>query len=711
MDKSIKPFIDRGWWTVPLQAIKRNEKGEKQVIGMPNWKKYTEERNTQASPAGALITGKKSGVIVIDMDDEKTKEIIDSIAGEHKTFKVKTHRGAHYYYSYDAKVQRVKMHTEDISLDIQTDEALIYLPTEAAEGYTVIDDSDIAPMPEALRVFVMAISNVRAKNQKQKIASPAAIGTPLASLTKGSEAYWKRLTPKHLRHLSAYKRKGYIEPNDVPDGEGNDYLVSVASILAADPTIDEDAYTEHLMYVHDQWEYPWPDSRFRTLHDNYRSGRYVDFNYDDTWEEGLYHFKANGDDFITWYDPVLFLYMIYNETKDKLTKFKDVSLYTKTLSMLMRQRVTAKDLYTTVKHIVTISDRTKPGGFFEENNESYFNEARLNKYLRILQGELEPEVYRKPEFILSLMKHLWPEDGHFEYMLGFLRRKLTKFEYSPVVIVLFEPIGGSGKTLFFHFVLKALVGEDQVAEVGPIEFRDKYNSWIINSLFSLHDEYDKMNRAEVTSISKRLSASDSVGVRPMYGEVQTYKHSNTQYYSSNEIAIDIQSEDDRRYFISSPKGSLKEEEWFDVANFKQKIADEMESFAYYLYSEVEDLPVEKYTQAPESRTKSVFVSDSQSLLRVIVESIRKKKWDRFQEAIGYEPLQWASESIISVTHIVEAINEKFPISANKVTRELQQYGFMPKRDFGKKYDKNRSISYIELPRDSFKGLVILQGDE
>ena len=707
--KNIQSFIDRGWHTVPLKAIKRNENGEKIVIGMPPWKQYVTKLNDVPAPAGALITGKLSNVIVVDMDDKETQAIIDSIAGSHSTFKVKTWRGAHYYYSYTDKLERAKFHTDEINLDIQTDEALIYLPTDAAEGYDIIDSSPPAEMPKSLLAFLAIL--VKAKNTKveSKPASPTLIGTPLASLTKGSDSYWKRLTPKHLRYLPIYKKRGFITPNDVPDGEGNDYLVSVASILAADPTIDEDAYTEHLMYIHEQWEYPWPEERFRALHDNYRSGKYVAFNYDEYWEEGLYHFKSNGDDFLTWFDPVNYLYNLYNETKDKLSKFKDVTLYTKTLSMLKRQKVVPKDLYATIKHIITISDRTKPGGFFEENNESYFNEARLNKYLRIIKGELEPQTYKRPEFILKLVNHLWPE--HTDYILKFLRRKLTTFEYSPVVIVLFEPVGGSGKTLFFHFVLKALVGDNQVAEVGPIEFRDKYNSWIINSLFSLHDEYDRMNRTEVTAISKRLSASDSVGVRPMYGEVQTYKHCNTQYYSSNEIAIDIQSEDDRRYFISSPKGSLKEEEWFSPSTFKRQISEELESFAYYLHAEVEDMPLEEYTQAPESRMKSVFVSDSQSLLRVVVESIRKRNWVRFQEAIGYEALSWSSEGIISTTHIVDAINERFPISAHKVTRELQQYGFMVKRDFNHRFDKDRSLAYIELPRDAFKDLVLFKGED
>lgn len=703
--KNIQAYIDKGWYTVPLTSIKRDKDGSKQVIGMPSWKEYTTERNTRPSPAGAVITGERSGIVVVDMDDKATQEFIDKLAGEHSTFKVATARGAHYYYRYTKDIPRFKLHNKDINLDFQTDEALIYLPTDAAEGYTIIDNSEPAGLPDALHTF-LAIASRPTQTQKATVPVATIIGTPLASLDKGSPAYWKRLTPKHLRHLPQYKKNGYITPNDVPNGEGNDYLISIASILAADPTIDEDAYTEHLMYVHDQWEYPWEESRFRTLHDNYRSGRYVPFQYQEGWEDQMHHFKAAGYDYIVWFDPTTYLYNLYNETLDQLSKFKDVAIFSKHLSMLKRAQLKTKDLYATLKHIVNVSDRTLPGGFYDEQ---HFNEARLNKYLRILQGELEPVEYKHPDFILKLIKHLWPENT--EYILGFLRRKLTKFEYSPVVIVLFEPIGGSGKTLFFHFVLKALVGQDQVAEVGPIEFRDKYNSWIINSLFSLHDEYDKMNRTEVTAISKRLSASDSVGVRPMYGEVQTYKHSNTQYYSSNEIAIDIQSEDDRRYFISSPKGSLKEEEWFNVATFKEDIQSELESFAYYLYKEVQDLPAEEYTQAPESTMKDIFISDSQTLLRVVVESIRKHKWDKFQEAIGYEPLQWADHGIISVTHIVDAINEKFPISANKVTREIQQHGFISKRDFNKKYDQNRSIAYIEMPRDAFKDLVLFQGDD
>ena len=85
--KTIEPFIELGWYTVPLTGeLKRNEDGSKTIPNFPKaWReKYNDNFNTTATKIGGVITGAKSGVIAIDCDNSITYNLFKALDPDYK---------------------------------------------------------------------------------------------------------------------------------------------------------------------------------------------------------------------------------------------------------------------------------------------------------------------------------------------------------------------------------------------------------------------------------------------------------------------------------------------------------------------------------------------------------------------------------------------------------------------------------------------------
>ena len=85
--KTIKPFIDLGWHTVPLKGdLKRLDNGKKTIPQFPkDWKnEYTKNLNTEDSNIGGVITGLPSNIIAIDCDNTTSFNLVKSLDPDYK---------------------------------------------------------------------------------------------------------------------------------------------------------------------------------------------------------------------------------------------------------------------------------------------------------------------------------------------------------------------------------------------------------------------------------------------------------------------------------------------------------------------------------------------------------------------------------------------------------------------------------------------------
>jgi hypothetical protein len=125
-------------FTIPTIQTYKNNKGleKKKPIGMPkDWTNIiTEENYTDYNKEGhevkCLMTGKKSGIIVIDFDNKSSYDKICNDYPNLKTYKtIKTRRGYHVYCLYDDKILTTTnglIHYEGV--DICSDNHMVFCP-------------------------------------------------------------------------------------------------------------------------------------------------------------------------------------------------------------------------------------------------------------------------------------------------------------------------------------------------------------------------------------------------------------------------------------------------------------------------------------------------------------------------------------------------------------------------------------------------------
>ena len=163
IEKYINEYIDKGWSISPvyhIETIIEKDKNGADVIKkkpwMANWKPFQTKPLTKQealkvfaiSEGIAIVTGKISGITVLDIDVKNFPEI-DKLP---KTYTVEGRKGCHKYYQYTDKVTQSQSKAKDI--DIRNDGGVVFapptsyfLPDKTETGYIVTNDSPLAPFP------------------------------------------------------------------------------------------------------------------------------------------------------------------------------------------------------------------------------------------------------------------------------------------------------------------------------------------------------------------------------------------------------------------------------------------------------------------------------------------------------------------------------------------------------------------------------------
>ena len=162
--KNVQPFIDLGWFLVPLDGvIKRLPNGKKTLPKFPNnWKslyleKRYEPKKSKESIAltGAIICGTRSGVVSIDCDNDKTLSLFKALDPDYEfIFYSKDKKeggGSIIYYIAEEweKFTTFRIKNDLIELDFQTNDDLQYLPTSGNKTKVEWKEKDLPELREA----------------------------------------------------------------------------------------------------------------------------------------------------------------------------------------------------------------------------------------------------------------------------------------------------------------------------------------------------------------------------------------------------------------------------------------------------------------------------------------------------------------------------------------------------------------------------------
>jgi len=181
-------YLSRGWSVFPVNISSViGEKGEvkKKIDFPPSWKQY-ENKLMNQSDVGlewfgfnqmAVVTGKISGLTVIDLD---TKDVSRIPAELWETYVVESRQGYHLYFKYD---QRAKQSQDKGDIHVRNDGGCIFAPPSEYElpdgkvtGYKVISPKPLAPFPYEWYEKEFGDKDRIPKNWKDKIATPISQG-------------------------------------------------------------------------------------------------------------------------------------------------------------------------------------------------------------------------------------------------------------------------------------------------------------------------------------------------------------------------------------------------------------------------------------------------------------------------------------------------------------------------------------------------------
>lgn len=183
-------YLNKGWNVIPvnfLHATEKNGKIVKDVKFLPSYEEFhsrmvkqEEIENLWKGYNGvAIITGKISGITVMDVDSKDLKEITELP----ETFTVETRKGFHFYFKHTEEVitskEKFKGEGYDFNIDIRNNGGIIFadpseyeLPDKTITKYKIIKDLPLAEFPsEWLKKVYQKYNPEKIKNGEIKTSS------------------------------------------------------------------------------------------------------------------------------------------------------------------------------------------------------------------------------------------------------------------------------------------------------------------------------------------------------------------------------------------------------------------------------------------------------------------------------------------------------------------------------------------------------------
>jgi hypothetical protein len=663
--KTIQPFIDLGWYTIPLQGeLKRLPNGQKTVpIFGKNWlERALQDRNHTATPIGGVITGKESGIIAIDCDNTITYNMFKALDPEYDFHFVSTGKkdqngndqesGTIIYRYVDQLVDSFKTTSNSLKLDFLSNGRMTYLPTEentTKETLTAIPEIK-EPPPE---VVALLLSIQDAKKAPVNIVSKVSqhkfnLAPQLEMFIKSGEvtrALFKILTPYDFRDCDEYRQHGFVHPKDIEEGRGSEYLSKVSAILGADTSIDVDLYVKAIREINEQFEEPMAMSRLnRTIIEPMCEGRATGEDGEPIWQEDP-NWQKNVMSFLTrhgtvisvFYDYQRRLYYVVDIAEERVQTFNQPQQISHHLNSITYESFKPGEITRVVPNVLASSEPERLFGFFTDGQKERFNTFVSTTPYKVFKNPEEYEHhYKRPTITLKFLESLIPDEKMRNYLLSFIRRKLDTFDYSPVILY-FLGVPGSGKDTFVNLI-ERILGEAAIARPSTKIFLEKNNSWMLDSLFVQLDEYgDQLtsfnDKQEALGLLKQYTGKPRLSIRVMREDVYSYDHKVTFIMTANKNPLMLDADDRRIALFSTPNRMLDENWVHDLGGIDivhQQLIAETNDFCYYLATSIQNIEAKSYTTPLVSDNKAKLIAESMPIAKRLAFYLKTKNWKEFK---------------------------------------------------------------------------------
>lgn len=740
---TIQPFIDLGWYTVPLQGeLRRLDDGSKTRPKFEsNWKaKYQEKFNEKPTAIGGVITGSVSNIIAIDCDTQTTYDLFKSLDPSytfHFISKGKPKGGGTIVYQYPEGQILPSFSIQDplMALDFYSDNGFVYLPTEdnsskeAWKQLTFKDFPELKPLPTTVLTLLQTLhhqlTKVKPRDKDDTIQIPRHnYLAPQIELFIAKKTFipslFRVITPKDFRDLPSYIKLGYLHPDEIPEGRGSEYLSKVSAILGADSSISQDLYVEAMYLINDLWKDPLPKDRLNAtiidpmINKKANIDGIAIWTYDEHWKShGLAFTNKLGEAVEVFFDDIRVQYYLINYTKNTTKVFyrdTDIYSYIETVGVAPPSR---KDIKPIMPIVRTAIDPSKPFGFYSPDEYTkQFNIFKQTPALAILNNPkpYKPD-YKRPVHIIQFFESLVPDNVQRHYLLRFLKRKLTTFEYSPVVLY-FLGKQGTGKDTFVS-LLSAILGDQYIAKPTTREFLEQFNGWIVDKYFAQLDEYGSQlaklsDKQEAIGKILAYSGKSQVQIRQMRTDGFNYEHSMTLIMTANKNPL-LLDEDDRRIALCETPLALKDAQWVieagGVTNILSSIFEEINDFCYYLATEIDMPSRDEYMQPPMTAGKKTVIAEALSAGDKIAYFLKNTMFDELYhicEEFNYNTIfQHAPEGRIYEEDLYDLYTLMTDGAGSKqgLTKAMRDFPKIPTTKAGAKayYYQITGLKYYTIP--------------
>jgi len=659
------PFIDLGWRTISLGGeLKRLPNGKKTIpIFGKNWlENALNDVEFKPAPLGGVITGKESNIIAIDCDNTITYNMFKALDPDYNFHFVSIGKknkegilqdsGTIIYKYTEELLDSFKIANGSMELDFLSNKHMAYLPTEANETKEPWEWVSIKPKLPPLEVIALLKSLQIAKESKPLVQAQvshhkfnlAPQVEMFVKTGKVAKALFKLLTPYDFRDCDEYKQQGYVDPVNIEDGRGSEYLSKVSAILGADVSVDVDLYCKAMRELNEQFDDPMSVKRInRTIIEPMCEGIATGIDGNAIWQEDS-DWQASVLTFLTRYNTVINIfydymrrvYYIVDLAEEGVQIFVQIQTLTNHLNSITFERMKPVEITSLVPNVLADSQPEKLFGFHTDGTERFNTFVSTPAYKAFKVPEDYAEYYQIPIVTLKYLETLIPDIKMRQYLLQFLRRKFDKFEYSPVVLY-FLGVPGSGKDTFVSLI-EDIIGEFSLARPTAKIFLEKNNAWILDKLFIQLDEYgDQLtsynDKQEALGLLKQYTGKPRIAIRVMREDAYSYDHKVTFIMTANKnpLMLDV---DDRRVALFNTPNVMLEADWLYIEGgieaVHNKLHNEIVDFCYYLATEVTNLSVKEYMTPPVSKDKERLIADSMPIAKRLAYYLKTRNWREFK---------------------------------------------------------------------------------
>ncbi len=270
-----------------------------------------------------------------------------------------------------------------------------------------------------------------------------------------------------------------------------------------------------------------------------------------------------------------------------------------------------------------------------------------------------------PKYTGLLTKHICGDDQDIYDLLINHLAYMVQMRVKTRVAFLFQGTQGTGKGVWFNFVLAQIFGRDYCADVLQKVFVKEFNLFLESNFCILVDEVEanfSETNSEITRVLKQIIADTDISLEGKSVNIRNGKNNANIFFATNKRnGVNIEPGD--RRFIVAPRQENKIYDmpwWGEDDKMIELLKSETEEFVAYL----------KEYQVDKSKVNRPFMNPAKEALI----DLSKTNADYFFEAVKEGNWEWLSENVVpdpfplNVSSNIETILSRIK-QADRVSRD------------------------------------------